>query len=257
MIKRLIYIFLPITFILYLLTGCESLNDEVEVEESNVGLKLSNIEDFEYLFTILESNYPYFEMNKRMNGNDWIANKDNYIKRIEEAEGDLGFYLVMKSIIKDLNYRHAQVLNDKAYTSLYNTYRDVEAIPWLEVLEDPVVQSRYYELVQDDDENMLTEAYITPNNIVLEKWAESSTAYIKIKSFNHFNIEIDWAELKPFLDEIDDCHSLIIDIRGNGGGDSHYWSDYLVPELISETEKFMQYFCFRGGEYSESFIDFA
>lgn len=290
MLKNSAYRIVSIFLVLCLITGCESLNIEPEirseeispiganpkdeeVEESNASEKSSNnekhksdnqgltneekLEDFEYLFTILESNYPYFEMNKRINDIDWIANRDSYIKRLEETEGDLKYYIVMKSIVKDLNYYHTQVLDDRAYASYVNTYKNVEAKPWLEVFEDPIVQSRYYNSVQENAMNTTTKAYIVPDNIVLEKWSETSTAYIKIKSFNHFNIVSDWEEIKPFINDIDDCHSLIIDIRGNGGGDSHYWSDYLVPELIYEKKIFNQYFCFKGGEYSESFIDFV
>ncbi len=269
MMKR--FLFVPIFFLLFTLTGCDSSNTEPAVQtyeatiESNdeddtpgphVLSEEEKLEDFEFLFDTISSNYPYLEMNKRRHAVDWIANKDDYIKRIQETEGDLKFNLVLNNIMKDLNYKHARVFNNREYTYVLNIYKKLMHEPWLEVLENPVVQSRYWNVVKDKDQDNETDVYINSNNLILEKWGETSTAYIKINSFNHFNIEGDWKIIQPFLNDLDDIHSLIIDIRGNTGGDTTYWTDYLVPELISEPKVSSKYFCFRGGEYSERFIDF-
>ncbi len=265
------FIFAPIFFLLFTLTGCDTSNTEPAVQtyeatiESNTDDNSSEyqglseekkLEDFEFLFDTISSNYPYLEMNKRQHGVDWIANKDDYIKRIQETEGDLKFYIVMDNIVKDLNYDHTSVFNNRQYAGALNVYKKLMHEPWLEVLEDPVVQNRYWNVVKDKDQDNETDVYVNSNNLILEKWDETSTAYIKINSFNHFNIEGDWKIIQPFLNDLEDIHSLIIDIRGNSGGDTTYWTDYLVPELISEPKERSQYFCFRGGEYSERFIDF-
>lgn len=283
MIKRYIYMIVLIFLLVYTLTGCKELSKEIEIQtiedstelssndkvgdiQSNIEDKTSEhiglsdeekLEDFQFLFNTLSRNYPYFEMNKRLYTIDWLANKNSYIKRIEDTEGDLEFYIVLNSIIKDLNHGHAQVLNDRLYAFALNIYKSVMLEPWLEILEEPVVQSRYSNAVKAQENDNTKEPYVYPDNIVLEKWSETSTAYIKIKSFNHFNIEGDWEVIQPFLNDLDDIDSLILDIRGNTGGDSSYWSDYLVPELIYEPKEFSQYYCFRGGEYSESFIEFV
>jgi C-terminal processing protease CtpA/Prc len=195
-------------------------------------------------------------MNKRQHGVDWIANKDDYVKRIQETEGDLKFNIVLDNIVKDLNYGHTRVFNNRQYAGVLNVYKKLMHEPWLEVLEDPVVQNMYWNVVKDKDQDNETDLHVNPNNLILEKWDETSTAYIKINSFNHFNIEDDWKIIQPFLNDLEDIHSLIIDIRGNTGGDTAYWTDNLVPELISEPKESSKYFCFRGGEYSERFINF-
>lgn len=236
--------------------GVIASNDEDNPSERHGLSAEEKLEDFEYLFCTLGSNYPYFQMNKRQHAVDWIANKDDYLKRIRDSEGDLEFYIVLDSIIKDLNHGHTRVLNNRLYAYAFNIYKSVKLEPWLEVLEDPVVRSRYWYVEENKDNGNVTDAYANSGNIILEKWSETSTAYIKINSFNHFNIENDWETLQPFLNDLDDVHSLIIDIRGNSGGDTTYWAQYLIPELIREPKDFSQYFCFRGGEYSESFIDF-
>lgn len=279
---RLVYRILLFLFALLVLVGCEASNkdDVVNILEENTEISTTDIvnklqsdtdektteyhkltadekmEDFEFLFDTLSSNYPYFEMNKRLYAVDWLANKDMYIEQIEDTKGDLEFYMVIDGIMNDLNYGHAEVLNDKRFVYSLNLYTSVLDKPWLEVLEDPVVQNRYSYALKSLDKDNMAEENVNPDNVVLEKWPEMSTAYIKIKSFNHFNIEADWKVLQPFVNDIDDMHSLIIDIRGNTGGDSAYWSEYLVPELITEQKKSYQYYCFRGGEYAERFIKY-
>lgn len=35
------------------------------------------LEDFDYMWKIIEENYPFLEVNKRLNGEDWLAKKRN------------------------------------------------------------------------------------------------------------------------------------------------------------------------------------
>jgi C-terminal processing protease CtpA/Prc len=265
------FLFVQIFFLLLILTGCDASSTEPAVQTYEATIESSDedatsehqgltedekLEDFEFLFNIISSNYPYLQMNKRQHGVDWIANKDDYVKRIQETEGDLKFNIVLDNIVKDLNYGHTRVFNNRQYAGVLNVYKKLMHEPWLEVLEDPVVQNMYWNVVKDKDQDNETDLHVNPNNLILEKWDETSTAYIKINSFNHFNIEDDWKIIQPFLNDLEDIHSLIIDIRGNTGGDTAYWTDNLVPELISEPKESSKYFCFRGGEYSERFINF-
>ena len=86
MIKR----FVVILVFLFTLTGCTANNDtmtdtnteaniEINTETVEVSIeyqKLSTeekVEDFEFLFDTLSSNYPYFEMNKRLYAVDWLG----------------------------------------------------------------------------------------------------------------------------------------------------------------------------------------
>lgn len=281
MLKRLIYLLMLIFFLLSLLIGCDASSAKQGIRNYEASTELASLdksrdmesndedhtspqhgmtveeklEDFEFLFNTLYSNYPYFQVNKRQHAVDWIAQKEDYIKQIKDTDGDLEFYIALDRIMKDLNHDHTRVLNNSSYAYALNIYKSTMLEPWLEILEDPVVEGRYWNVEKDKDNEV--DAYVHSGNIILEKWSESSTAYIKIKSFNHFNIEGDLEIMQPFLNDIDDCHSLIIDIRGNGGGDTSYWIRNLIPELISEVKAFSQYFCFRGGAYSEPFIDFA
>lgn len=266
--KKRFHISLFVFFLIFISCGCGAINtdptEQIKEEkgaQDNYSEKIEltkeeKLEDFEYLSRTLKSNYPYFEINKRLYGVDWIGNEESYRERIKESEGDLQFCQILKSIMKDLNYKHARVLDDFEYVYFLSLYRNVNAEPWIDVLEESPVRDRYSYAVEEICENAVVEIQPHQDNLTLETCEEISTAYIKIKSFDQFNIENDWQEMQPFIEELDGYQSLIIDIRGNTGGDSHYWSDYLVPELIYEPTEFTQYFCFRGGAYAEGFIKY-
>lgn len=80
-------------------------------------------------------------------------------------------------------------------------------------------------------------------------------AYLSIHSFNTFNIDGDMKIIKPYLQQIKNYKTLIIDIRGNGGGDTSYWYDNIVPMLINKNKELddVQYIAFRGGSFTGEF----
>lgn len=267
-----------VMIIISLLIGCHGSNGEVDVQETVAvtnknsedkehevtdavstsephGLTVTEkLEDFDYLFEILSENYPYFHMNKRIHDIDWVAQKDDHTKKIQNTEGDLEFYIALNSIMSDLNHGHARVFNNRLYGYAFDIYESTMLEPWLAVLEDPVVQRRYWKKEGQVGDARKRETVSTTGNVMLEKWADTSTAYMGINSFDLFYIENDGHLIKTFLEDLEDFDSLIIDIRGNTGGSTKYWTQYLVPALINEQVVSYQYLCFRGGAYAERFI---
>ena len=49
------------------------------------------LEDFEYLCSVLEDNYPFFEVNKRLHNIDWLGNKRKYKRLIRNTKNDAEF----------------------------------------------------------------------------------------------------------------------------------------------------------------------
>ena len=58
------------------------------------------------MFDILKENYPYFGVNQRMHNMDWLAKRDEYEKRVRNAESDKDHYKVMSGILSELNKGH-------------------------------------------------------------------------------------------------------------------------------------------------------
>lgn len=256
--------FLIIIVFLFMLSfaGCEGQNSKNYKETSSKNIKQlserEKIEDFKYMYKILKENYPFFEVNKRLNNIDWLSKKDEYIQRVKDSKNDDEFYHALESILEELNNGHTDMVDKSLYLYMRDVYEPLGKItePWTKELKKEKVISRY--LGNGDKELSSTKdgagQYIEPNNIKTAIIEEGSVGYLHIKSFNTFNIEGDMKTIKPFLQSIKNYKVLIIDIRGNGGGDSRYWSDNLVPMLINKPIKNIEICAYRGGKFSEDFI---
>lgn len=78
-----------------------------------------------------------------------------------------------------------------------------------------------------------------------------------IPVFRNELIESDAQVIKPFLESISNAKKLIIDIRGNGDGDTGYWSDNIVSMLAKKDYCASNYLLFRGGSFCEPFVKCA
>ena len=84
---------------IFTLVGCGVNNGKFSNESNNINSKQltekEKLDDFEYMYTILKENYPFFEVNKRLNGVDWLAKKDDYISRIKATPNDESLLIVL------------------------------------------------------------------------------------------------------------------------------------------------------------------
>lgn len=259
--KRIISILL-VLLLVFTITGCQ---EQGSISANGTAGKLDpltteqKIRDFEGLYKVLEENYPFFDVNKRMNGVDWLANKDKYIEMIKNTKTDEEYLAVLGAILKDLHNGHTDVLDKDFYFYYQAGLKQISNMSaWKEEINKPKSVMRY-----SDQGNLKAEAkpaanqgnnYVRANNVSNRILIENKIAYLSIASLNIFNVKDDMNIIKPFLQSIKDYNALIIDIRRNGGGDSRYWSENLVPMLISSPISNNSYYVFRGGAFSEAFI---
>ncbi|MFA6941534.1 MAG: S41 family peptidase [Clostridiaceae bacterium] len=246
--KRIFIVFILLLFIITL-GGCNTKKTALTKEEK--------IADFNYMYEILKDNYPYFEVNKRLNGGlDWLSNKENYIDAIQSTQNDEEFYKKLQEILSDLNNGHTDMLDKifydyakKAYNMQPKTNEE-----WLKQLNNPKAVVRYGGMKSASVGFPISSDSETPDNVKTEVIDNGKAAYLSIKMLNTFNIESDMKIIKPFLKSIVSTRAIIIDIRGNGGGDSRYWSDNIVPMLINKTLSNKEYIAYRGGKFTEEFL---
>jgi len=124
---------------------------------------------------------------------------------------------------------------------------------WLDQVNNPKTVERYSSMQGKEKLNSSSESII-PNNVNAKDLEKGKVAYLAIHSFNTFNIDEDMKIIKPYLEGIKNYNALIIDIRGNGGGDNKYWSKNIVPMLINKPLDNKQYIAYRGGDFLEQFI---
>lgn len=82
---------------------------------------------------------------------------------------------------------------------------------------------------------------------------DETIGYVYLQSFFNDYIEIDYPELVEFYDEIENCTHLIIDIRGNGGGNTYYSLNNIIFPLAKERLNYKSYMAFRTGDYVQYF----
>lgn len=81
---------------------------------------LERLADFEYLYSVVSENYPFLWVNERINGIDWLGEKDEFRKLVEAAETDEEFTQAIAYILSRLNNGHTHILS----SSLAGTVTD-------------------------------------------------------------------------------------------------------------------------------------
>lgn len=227
------------------------------------------LEDFDYMWKIIEENYPFLEVNKRLNGEDWLANKEEYRNKIAAVKTDDEFLRRMRFVLSRLNNGHTNFISKEEYPWFLNTY--VQAgfgyEPWINVFQQPNVLARYNQKPLAEQQQSTNES----NNDLNSGEAGSQTgktsgnvkkviiepeeiAYLGMRSFGGNLMEMDSSEIRDFLIEVKDYKTLILDIRGNGGGNSNYWRIYIAPLLINKPIEYNTYLLYTRGNYAETFM---
>lgn len=227
------------------------------------------LEDFDYMWKIMEENYPFFEVNKRLNGEDWLANKEEYRNKIAAVKTDDEFLRRMRFVLSKLNNGHTNFISKEEFPWFLQAYgrAGTGLEPWINVFQQPNVLARYNQkpLAEQQSSNESNNEMNpgaegdargkTSGNVKKVIIAPDEIAYIGMRSFNSALMEMDSAEIRDFLIEVKDYKTLILDIRGNGGGNSSYWRVNTVPQLINKPITYNTYNLYRGGEYSETFME--
>ena len=245
--------------------GCSQKKESIKISDGSLTME-QKLEDFEYLYNLFKDNYPFLEVNKRLNGIDWLANKDDYIKKIKNTTTDEEFIQVIKEILNDLNNGHVNLIDKDYFPYVYVGMTDQingEWIkPWGEVLKREAVLNRYdfneYEVKKLRKE--IHEIYNNPSNPSFSPAFETNiivpdeVAYVYIKKMNGMSAIEDGKNLRKFYKEIKDYEKLIIDIRGNTGGSVSYWIENVIEPLIKDTIS-VDYYLFARGDYAKPFFE--
>lgn len=213
---------------------------DLEYKEFNLS-KEDYIEDFNFAYNTLKEHYPFFEVNKKLYGVDWLANKEKYEAYIAESKNDADFFSRMNEVLSELNNLHTQLVPSYMGLEYYISYYSNPKCTWrhdiAKIYEKDDVRRRYNinnevienvinQYIKSDDEVNKTYS----KNLMTENIIKDKLAYIRISSLIGMEyINQDRDIVINYLNEIKDYPFLIIDIRGNGGGDSYYWAGFYFP----------------------------
>ena len=239
---------------------------DLEHKEFNLS-KEDYIEDFNFAYNTLKEHYPFFEVNKKLYGVDWLANKEKYEAYIAESKDDADFFSRMDEVLSELHNLHTQLVTINSGLDFYMSYKYYPKNFWrydiAKMYEKDNVRRRYNinnETVKRFvDVNMKSDDEVNTtysNNIITENIIKDKLAYIKIKSLIGVEyINQDRELVYNYLESIKDYPFLIIDIRGNGGGDSRYWQEFLLPRIIDKKYETKNYLLIKSGELNKKIFE--
>ncbi len=246
-------------FLLTLSVGCSS------DKKLNELTKEEKVEDFDYFINTMKNNYCNFDAFYNTFNIEYLDLYEVLKEKIENSDNNKEFYDVMNfsiSLLKDDHTNLAEPSDIDWYKSVYNgTYQG-------DILNDEKVTSKNEAwkmyLNKFDNLNSVYKEFndkASDSNIdnVETKIIDEDIAYLKIKIFMKFTNE-DTEKIKKLYKDINNYNNYIIDIRGNGGGDSLLWRAHIVKPIVNNIYESTTYALHKDGKitndyYSSNHID--
>lgn len=243
--------------------------------------KLSNeqmVEDFEYYFTQMSENYPFFGVLKREHGIDFLKSHDLYLEKIKSSKSDKEFLETMKEINSELKNHHANIA-DRPYVektqeyfsnywenpSMYYEFLSLNTqkvrnrydLKGFQSHEDSTIKKDRQRNAEQDNETIdsIENRENNDSNMTIEDLGDG-IAKIKIKEMvSGEKLDEDRNTFERFLKNKDKYHKLVIDIRDNAGGSMDYWQNFLLPELLTEDKSVSNHMFFKNGKKTKEILE--
>ena len=214
------------------------------------------VADFEYLYGVLRDNYPFFGVAERKYGIDWLARHDEYVERLKATTDNKSYISALNRIIKELRDGHLDLFPtalpeffEEAYASNRRYKR------WVKMIRRSEGRAAYWSCMFSNKPSANSSEGSQP---VVSYYRDTMlcdgrVAYMRIESLDMRSLAVDGEKIDRFLASIADARCLVIDIQGNGGGNTRYWSEHIVPRLISEPLEFSTDVLSKNGELNKYF----
>lgn len=229
------------------------------------------VADFDYLYNALKANYPFFGVQERLHGVRWLNNYDRYLAQVRKAKNDIQFAQVLHVILSELKQGHTHLLSANSYHLFAATFTEeylresyttlglpesgrekfIEYNrPWIEPLREERVKARYAQkgaspVSKPPDPSTM------PSGLTCYVLERDKIGYLAVKSFR--GAERDQPIIRQFFERIQDLPYLIIDIRGNGGGNDLYWMQNIMAPLLHADLTVAFWNVWRQGHLTETF----
>ncbi|MDU4884067.1 S41 family peptidase [uncultured Clostridium sp.] len=229
--------------------GCNDtgVKEIVDITKSKQLTKEEKIEDFEYMFKTIEEAYPFLEVNKRVNNVDWIANKEEYLEKIKNTKNDKEFIEAITQILSELNNDHTHLINSKELYDFFKSGYNQTGL--YDFFDDEKVLSRYNSM-EGNTQN--TKEPMVKKDVIVRDVIDKKIGYIYLPQMygvygeiTEKDIESDMKIIGDYINKLEDYKALIIDIRGNSGGDDMYWRS-IVSKVASDDIESKGYLAFRS-----------
>lgn len=245
-----------IFLLLFLLCLC---SQPMRAEENPVVTPLTleqKVADFEYLYTTLRDNYPFFGVAERKYGVDWLAKHDEYVQRLRATADDTAYYRELNTILRELHDGHLDIFPTvlpEYFEEIYSSAPGHKK--WVKMIRRSEGRAAYWSRMFSNKPRVNSGEGSRP---VVSYYCDTMlcdgrVAYMRIESLDMRSLAVDGEKIDRFLASIADARCLVIDIQGNGGGDTRYWSEHIVPRLIDEPLEFSTVVLSKNGELNKYF----
>lgn len=225
---------LPILAVFIALLSLNSCIKEDKYDNTRVGC-------FEALWKLMDEHYCFFEYKQKELGVDWNEVHTRYAKQVNDAMTQQQLFEVLTRMLSELKDGHVNLGTAFDYGRNWSYY---EGYPLN--YNDSIVQATY-----------LGKNFSIASSLRY-KILDDNIGYIRCASFNS---GIGDGNVSMMLNEMALCSGLIIDLRGNGGGDlttahtfaSHFTNErQLIGYVSHKTGKAHDAFSAPMAEYLES-----
>ena len=224
--------------------------------------------DYDTMWQLLEENFPYFEAIKRELGIDWEAVKAEYRQLLDDRAYD--GYISQDDFIQTINsclrefqsVGHLFLVPVNTRLTLLDLFKDSENAPYqniVKIVSNPKSQLFYKRMNQlpswsssgsnsysKESDPISIDGLAALSEHLFTGYAEGRVPYLKIESFTQWD-DVAQAKLEGFFSSISQKEHLIIDVRGNGGGNDGAWRSGIVPFLAQQEYEFTQFWAAKSG----------
>ncbi len=194
--------------------------------------------DFSSLFEILKADYPYLSYIEEKNGIDAEEVYRTYLQKMKNCQNDQAFLYEVAFFLSEFqNAGHLYALTSEMYESYLEACTDEEHAdflkPWREILEDASGSELYRKTAEafQSGSDASAETEIDLPKAKASYLSDIQAIYVKYPTFRHEISERDGSLLTDMMAAHPEAKNVIIDIRGNSGGDSSFWTDCIVKPL--------------------------
>ena len=212
--------------------------------------------DFTYMINSIEQNFPYLGIAQRELGVYFNEITENVMEilldtEIRDAQHfseilHINFFIPFRQIghltIQDRDVLHLILGNIYRGPINYNGefvyMHDYDITYWGQKFVDMTRSEsaqRFYGSI--DVDVGAYEAGMRIQNNLTTQILSNSVAYVRVNRFWHYNIDHDMNLMRRFYSQIQEHEHLIIDLRGNGGGFTRYFTQlFMAPNLAYDIE---------------------
>ena len=213
------------------------------------------LEEYDYMWTFIEENYPALPVNARMTQVDVEELKATYRTEIEN-EQNFNFYFYYKTIQNCIGqlggYGHLWVIDPRMYNMSVLTFELIA--------QNGEPDFNHYLRSLSGDRTISTYQYISDRNPVpalintsntrtgsnLTFSSVDGTPMVSINNFYQENIEQDREQLLQFFANAE-SEDILIDLTNCQGGSDYYWMENIVaPNIASPLQSHERYVLFKN-----------